>query len=57
MEVGGKRETCLSCERAGRVTRLVPYGHWNVCPRCEPQLAAVADGFKRLATMRQLINR
>ena len=53
----GKRETCLSCEKAGRTTRLVSYGHWGICPKHEPQLMVTVEAFARLALMKQLINR
>ena len=53
----GRRETCLSCEREGRTTRLVPYGHWGICPVCEPALFHTASAFHRLAEMERLIKR
>lgn len=27
-----RRETCLYCEQTGVTTRLIPWGHWGLCP-------------------------
>lgn len=53
----GKRETCLSCERAGKTTRLVPFGHWNVCPIHEQQLFLYVSRLNRLSEMERLIQK